>query len=183
LAGAAIDLAVVAPADFSAGLLASAAAARCGRAVFDAEDFAGVALALLTATIGAASLLVTLPESVFCASGTPDDTDVFADAAPACPVLTGESEATAETVLFSLDTEDFSDFAGTLFGVVTIVPSSIYEFQDSHIDVAMQQNSRWKYRKRQGYFREIEFTKHDRPKNSFKNKRAGKSQPVYTICY
>ena len=97
--------------------------------------------------------------------------------------MTGESEATAETVLFSLDTDDFSDFAGTLFGVVTIVPSSIYEFQDSHIDVAMQQNSRWKYRKRQGYFREIEFTKHDRPKNSFKNKRAGKSQPVYTIFY
>jgi hypothetical protein len=184
-------LAAVTFADFSAGLLAPAAAARCGRDAAFASVFAdeaGVFLAaeaagLLAVAAGAVLLPEALPEGVFDAACTEAPDEFFADAAPAVTVFADESGAAADAVAFALDADGLSDLAGTFFGVVTIVPSSIYEFQDSHIDVAMQQNLRWKRVKRQGYFRDIEFTKHPAREIPLKNKRAGKCQPVYILFY
>ncbi|WP_181847391.1 hypothetical protein [Thalassospira profundimaris] len=95
------------------------------------------------------------PEGVLGVDEAELEAVLFADAAPAFADITEEAEAPDEAVVLAFDADAFRDFSGTFFGVVTIVPSSIYEFQDRHRHVAMQQNSRWKQGFRQGSFHDI----------------------------
>ncbi|OKH87001.1 hypothetical protein [Thalassospira sp. TSL5-1] len=100
-------------------MLAPAAAARVGVAAL-----AGVAAE------AAEPAALFEPEGVFDTDDVEAEAVLFADAAPAFAVSTEEAEAPDEAVVLAFDADAFRDFSGTFFGVVTIVPSSMYEFQD-----------------------------------------------------